>query len=198
MDSDGQDVSVSQENVTETIGQAANRMYEEQLRQDETQNSQVVDSEFDDPDPLPVNANRDATRKFNKEVEDYSREMVEAFEVCKYFKGEILWEEYLRTFRRHTIEAMPNALVARWSHLLRMGGIQLESKRGVSRHKALIDVLEAEEFPQGTMDDGDHGDVELEDIQAVDENTTVKIKPEVPESTKPVTGPTSHVKPDPV
>ena len=125
MDSDGQDVSVSQENVTETIGQAANRMYEEQLRQDETQNSQVVDSEFDDPDPLPVNANRDATRKFNKEVEDYSREMVEAFEVCKYFKGEILWEEYLRTFRRHTIEAMPNALVARWSHLLRMGGIQL-------------------------------------------------------------------------
>ena len=176
----------SAENVEETIG-AASARYEQEEENRISLELQDGDLDHDDPDPLPTNASKKMKEDYLKLVGEYSLRVLEAFEICPGFKEESLWFEFTRTFRPETILHMPTELIVRWSHLLRNRGVQLFEKRGLSRKRALIKLLEVDSYP-GPASDGE-GDVdfveELHPQQAVDEIPT---KPTAESSTVPFKG----------
>ena len=136
----------SAENVAETIGEAAARYSEE--AEENVRDYNLDESDFEDPDPPASHASREEKKLYHDRVESYSRTVLEAFEACPSFTGEVLWIEFTRTFRSSTIKAMPPELVIRWSHLLRQGGINMPGRRGTSRVKTLIHLLESDTFPE--------------------------------------------------
>ena len=138
----------SPENLNETIGSAAARQFE-------IQDQPVFDEmdeleEFEDPNPPAMNASNEVKTAYYESVQEYAESSLKAFERWPSVRGEVMWIEYLRTFRASTIKAMSQDLVIDWTNFLRNRGIVVLTSRGISRRRALLNVLETEKFPDAT------------------------------------------------
>ena len=93
------------ENVVETIGEVAARYSEE--AEENVRDYNLNESDFEDVDPTASHASHEEKKLQHDRVESYSRTVLEAFEACPSFAGEVLWIEFKRTFWSSTIRALP-------------------------------------------------------------------------------------------
>ena len=66
--------------------------------------------------------------------------------------GEILWIEFVRTFRSSTIDALPQEMLIKWINFYTKE-VSAHVLSDLSRRKALQSLLSAKTFPLGSPED---------------------------------------------
>lgn len=130
-------------NAPNTPGAAANFFLDGQ-RQKYIRNA--TSPKFEDPDPPSENATKEELQAYHHLTTEYCNEMIDSFEASD-LKGENLWIEFTATFREHTVLQMTKTMLMRWVKLLVNGGVYVTRKKGYARTKALIECLDADDFP---------------------------------------------------
>jgi hypothetical protein len=122
--------------------------------QDESPN--VIETE--DP-KLAANATPEQITEYVAEVNKFSRAMLAAFEVCPEAYGQNMWLDFITTFSVEGIEALETTQVLAWRTLLLKRGVHVRVDRFYSRKKALIEVIQSDEFPHPGASESPLGDV---------------------------------------
>ena len=139
-----------------TIGVAAQRQFEEQLReeanreQDGTRDPQRAnvlsfDTDFGDPSPPTIGASREQLDEYQMAVDKYAIDVLECMEGSGV-KNEDFWIEFTCSFKEFTIRGMSPSSQIKWAQFLRRNGVYVKAQRGFARWKALQECLLSSTF----------------------------------------------------
>lgn len=73
---------------------------------------------YGDPNPVPPDISQEDFEVHKKSLISFGDEMYKAF-VGVNKEGELLWMDFISTFRPHSIEAWPKVLTYKWCAFLR-------------------------------------------------------------------------------
>jgi hypothetical protein len=122
--------------------------------------NQVLDQDIqfespatDDPEPPSSEATDEAIGAYRAELKAYSAEMFTIFK-GSMAQEETMWHDFTTNFRVAAIPYLSNLAIVSWRDLLLSRYVYVRTWRGYTRRHAILDVLQAENFPRDRRFDG--------------------------------------------
>lgn len=113
---------------------------------DDNDSIHQFEESFGDPTFPGTSATSEALLQYKSDIREYSSTVLEILKKHSV-RGEYLWLEFTCSFRVKTIQFMHISDQVEWVTFLRNNGVNVKSKTGYHRWKALRDCLMAEHSP---------------------------------------------------